>query len=510
MKRFLCAYVGLLSLALASPAHAAPLPLREALHLGLQHNFDLKAAQLDVSAAEAAVMAREGRFDVILELSGGQSKAEIPTASAFYPGDTLETETVGGELVLAKQFETGLQSRLSLQGARTEGAGSDLLADRLDPSYQASMVLDLSQPLLKDFGWGANLADLKIAETRRQQAALAYLGRAEQLVAEIESAYLELLQAEQESGFYTLARDLARELLQGNERKFEAGLIPVTEVNEASSAVAGREESMLLAEQRVVLARNGLADLLLHGAAAAAEGDWEVAFPELPGESAPPLELALATGLRQRPELRRARLETEVRQIELVYAANQRWPRLDLEGSYALNGLAGDDGGSGSPYAGGWNDALDGALAEDGSQWYAGLRLSVPLQNRVARGAYNAAEAADRQALYRLQRAEIAAEQAIRSSWSTLGLGAQRLEVARRYAALAAITLEQENRRLAEGLSDTFRVLTFQNALVTARLREVAAEVDYHKALNSLYRQMGSSLERYAIVAALPQEGVEP
>jgi len=502
--------VTLLVVGFASPVVAEPLALKEALVMGLQHNFDLKVAQLDVVRSEGAVMAQEGRFDVMLELSGGQSEAEIPTASALYPGDTLETESLSGEAALAKQFDIGLQSRLSLQGVRTEGASSDALADQLDPSYQANLVLDLTQPLLKDFGWDANLADLKVAETRRQQAALAYLGRAEQLVAEIEAAYLELLQANEEQRYYTLARDLAQELLAGNERKLDAGLIPVSEVNQARSAVAGREESMLLAEQRASVARNVLADLLLHGELTTPASAWEVDFPPQEGNTVLSLEVALAKGFKQRPDLRSARLDTEVRHIELAYADNQRWPRLDLVGSFALNGLAGDDAGAGSRYVGDWNDALDGALAEDGNQWYAGLSISMPLQNRGARGAYNAAEASDRQALYALQRAEIGAEHAIRTAWTNLGLGKQRFEVATRAAELAAITLEQESRRLTEGLSDTFRVLSYQEALVAARIREVAARIDYQQALNALYQVMGNSLERYEIAAALPREGARP
>mgnify|MGYP001373338876 CR=1 FL=1 len=509
MKRLKRLFMTALLIGFATSAAAEPLALSAALVMGLKHNYDLKVVQLDVTQAEAGMMAQEGRFDVVAELAGGQSEAEVPVASALYSVETFETEAVSGELSLAKQFDIGTQTRLSLKGERVEG-GVDALSDQLDPAYNASLVLDLTQPLLKDFGWDANLADLKVAETRKQQAALAYLARAELLVVEIERAYLELLQAGEEYRYYTLARDLARELLQGNERKFEAGLIPVSEVNEARSAMAGREESMLLSEQRVVLARNTLADLLLHGEVVGSQDAWQASFPEKTKKSVSSLEFALAKGLKRRPDLLQARLETEVRQIELAYADNQLWPRLDIEASIGLNGLAGEDAGVGSRYAGDWNDALDGAMQEDGKQWYAGLRLSFPLQNRAARAGYAGAAAADRQALYRLQRAEVSAEHAIRSAWSNLELGERRLEVASRYAALAETTLEQEDRRLSEGLSDTFRVLSFQNALVAARIREVGARIDYHKALSSLYQAMGTNLERYEIVAALPREGVQP
>jgi len=496
-----------------SPAGASEtFSLRDALVIGLQHNYDLHAVRLEIERAEGGVLGEEGRFDVVAELVAGVSEAETPLASGLFAGETLETEQISGELALSKLFATGLQSRLALQGNRTEGLAGEqgLFSDQLNPSYYAALVLDLSQPLLRDRGGDVNTADLKVAEARRRQAAFGYLERAEQLSAEIELAYLEVVQADAEYRYYTLARDLAAELLAGNERKFEAGLIPVTEVNEARSAMAGREESMLLARQRLVLARNALVDLIAHGEARLPGGDWQVTFPVLAERPVPDFEAALEIGLERRPDLQQARLETEARKIALVYAGNQRWPRLDLEASLGVNGLAGDDRGSGSPYAGGWGDALDGALAEDGTQWYAGVRFSMPLQNRGARGRYLAAEAEDRQALYALRRAEVAVETAIRSARQACELGEQRLQVAQRYAALADATLEQENRRLREGLSDTFRVLTFQNALVDARIRETAARVDYHKAIATLYRAMGINLERYDIVAALPQQGVLP
>jgi len=503
---------GLLVLGLATAAFAQTLPLRTALAIGLKHNYDLRVVELDHARAEAGVMGAQGRFDVVAEFSGGMSKAKTPLASALFAGESLETEQLSGELAFSKLFATGLQTRLALQGDRTEGLAGEqgLFSDQLDPSYSAVLVLDVTQPLLKDMGPSANTADLKVAETRRRQAAFGYLGRAEQLAAEIEIAYLDAAQAGEELRYQTLARDLAAELLVGNERKFEAGLIPLTEVNEARSAMAGREESMLLAQQREELARDALRDLLAHGDAELPAGVWQVTLPEL--EERPALELseALAIGLERRPDLQQARLEAEARRIALVYAGNQRLPRLDLEASLGVNGLSGKDNGAGSPYAGNWGDALDGALAEDGSRWYAGVRFRMPLQNRSARALYRAAEAEDRQALYQLQRAEVTAESAIRSALTACELGAKRLEVAQRYAALAGTTLEQENRRLQEGLSDTFRVLSFQNALVDARLRETAARIDYHKALAALHRAMGTNLERYDILAALPRQGALP
>lgn len=489
-----------------SIVQAETLSLHQALTLGMQQNFDMRIASLDVERAEAGVLGEQGSFDVTAELGLGVSRSELPADSTLTPDDSVFTKTASADAALSKKFATGMQTRLSLNG---ESSNADAFADRLDPAYRTYLLLDFTQPLLKDMGIKINTTHLQIARTHRQQAALGYLAEAQQLVAQIELAYFNLAQAEAEYRYATLAHELAKELLKGNQRKLDAGLVAETEVNEARSAVAGREENMLMAEQQVDLARNGLRELIDHGEAQLPE-NLQAELPEIKPEQIPDLEQSLATGFAQRPELQQAKLELDVRKIALIYADNQLLPRLDLEASLGVNGLAGDDDGKVSRYSGGWRDSAGRAFAQDGHSWYAGLRFSLPLQNRIARSQYRDAAAQDKQSLYRLRRVEVSVEMAIRSAHSSLALGQERLAVARRYAALAETTLNQETKRLKEGLSDTFRVLTFQNSLVTAKLREVAANMDYYRAQSGLALATGTNLENYDILAVLPHEGATP
>jgi outer membrane protein TolC len=490
----------------ASTAQAGALTLQQALLLGMAHNFDLQIASLDVERAEAAVGGEEGRFDLIAELGLGVSRIKSPADSALLADDVLSIETSNAEAALSKQFETGLYARLSVSGEQSD---ADSTADRLDPAYRTALVLDFTQPLLKDLGKSINTANRDIAQIRKQQAAYGYLAQAQQLAAEIEQAYLDLAEAEASLRYTTLARDLAAELLAGNQRKFDAGLVPITEVYEAKTAMASHEESILVARQQSVLARNRLLELIDHGQTKL-PANWQTKLPDREADPAIVLTDALAEGLRQRPDLQQARLELKARKVALVYADNQLLPRLDLEASLGLNGLAGDDETGAAYYDGSWNDAVGNALDRDGNSWYAGLMFSMPLQNSIAKAQHRDAAAQDQQSLYRLRRAEVAAEAAIRSAHTTLDLGKERLSVVHRAAKLAQITLDQENRRLEEGFSDTFRVLAFQNALVAARIREVTAQADYHRAQANLYQAMGTNLERYNIIAALPHQGAMP
>lgn len=485
---------------------AETLSLQQAVTLAMQHNFDLRIASLDVERAAAGVVGEEGRFDVSADLALGASGSETPLAAEVTQENSLKVKEARAEASLNQLFASGLQTRLSLISERSD---ADALAERLDPAYRTYLLLDLTQPLLKDMGFDVNTANLRIAQLRREQVALEYLARAQSLTAEIEQAYLTLAQAEEEYKFAVLARDLAGELLAGNDRKFNAGLIPVTEVSEARAAMAGRQESLLLAEQKKSVARNRLLEIIDHGEALLPE-DWQAMLPEVEPPLSALLDEALATGFARRPDLAQARLDIEQRKIALVYADNQLLPRLDLEASLGVNGLAGDEDSMGSPYRGEWDDSAYGAFAGDGYSWYAGVRFSMPLQNRAAKAEYRDVSAQNRQALYRLRRAEVSAETAIRSAYATLQLGGERLLVAGQAAALAQTTLDQENRRLEEGLSNSFRVLTFQNALVTAHEREVAARTDYALARSALFKAMGTNLEQYNIFAALPHEGATP
>lgn len=493
-------------LAFSTTSFAAPetLSLKQALALGLQHNFDLQVSQLDVERADAGIMGEEGRFDVLAELVLGVSRNELPLDSAIIADDLVTTDQGSAEAALSKTFVSGLETRLSLVG---ESNDTDALADQLDPAYRTYLTLDLTQPLLKDMGIDINTTDLRIAKTRQQQAALEYLSQAQQLATEIELAYLDLVQADEEYRYAVLARDLAQELLDGNQRKFEAGLVPITEVSEASAAMVGRAENILLSEQRRTLAQNQLLELIEQGDAELPQS-WQVSLPAGAEGKQPSLENALAIGFEKRPDLQQARLEIDSRKIALVYADNQLLPRLDLEASLGVNGLSGN--GDDAHYDGQWHRSVERAFAQDGNSWYAGLRFSVPLQNRSAKARYRDAAAQDKQSLYRLRRTEVSAETLIRSAHAVLGLGEERMQVAGRYAELAETTLNQETRRLQEGLSNSFRVLTFQNALVDAKIREISAKTDYRRAQANLYQAMGTNLERYNIIAALPHEGVTP
>ncbi|MCK4425743.1 MAG: TolC family protein, partial [Deltaproteobacteria bacterium] len=177
------------------------------------------------------------------------------------------------------------------------------------------------------------------------------------------------------------------------------------------------------------------------------------------------------------------------------------------------NGLSGGDRPTSfadltvsSPQIGSYGDSLSRMSDADGYEWYAGLRFSYPLGNRGTQARYRRAGLEKRQAVYRLKRLEETAEKEVKNSLVTVKRSLERVGVAERFEGLAQTTLTQEMERLKEGLSDTFRILIFQNGVIQARIRKTSAIVDFNQGLANLYRAMGNNLERFDIVAAMPEK----
>ena len=75
----------------------------------------------------------------------------------------------------------------------------------------------------------------------------------------------------------------------------------------------------------------------------------------------------------------------------------------------------------------------------------------------------------------------------------------QSVEARRQARIYAEAALDAEQKTYAVGKATTFEVLTYQNNLTAARLKEIRALANYNKELSNLASQEGSTLEHYNI-----------
>jgi len=489
------------------------LTLRSALARGIQHNLDLRVEELNIPITREEVTINRAEFDPVIEMGMSSQKRKTPTAVAFSKEDFDLYRETGGDVGIRKKFRFGLQSHLSFKSNRSINNSS---VDALRPQYHSILLLDLTQPLLRDFGTGVNTANIRISRNQVRQAAMGYIDKAQRIGKEIEIFYYDLAEAQEALCYRIESRGLARDLLQGNREKFAAGLVPITEVQEAETALASRDEQVISAQQQEEIVANRLRDLL---GIVPGEPLYKESFvtEDIPRENQTitDFEQALVIALKRRPDIRRQQLEISNRNIKLLYYSNQRLPRLDLKATLGANGLSGGDRPTSfagvtvsSPQVGGYGDSLSRMSRAKGYEWYAGFRFSYPLGNRAIQAHYRRADLERRQAVYRLKRLEETAEKEVKNSLVTVKRSLERLTVAERFEKLSQTTLSQEMDRLKEGLSDTFHILRFQDDVVEARIRKAKALADFNRGLANLYRAMGTNLKRFDIVATIPEKGV--
>ncbi|MGI6454722.1 MAG: TolC family protein [bacterium] len=493
---------------------APTLTLEELLTRGLEENLDVKMEKVQIPIEKEDVEFYRAEFDPALESSLNIDERKNPVSSSLTSGGFNITRTRQGEIGLLKRFPTGLESRIAINSSRST---NNSRVDGLRPQYRSQLVLNLLQPLLRDFGTEVNTTNIQLSENEVQQAFYSYQEQAMSVAEDIEILYYDLAEALALYQFRLESLELAQQLREGNQMKFEAGLAPINEVQEAETAIASRRELVILAKQEVELTLNRIRDIIDASPTDTLFTHPFVTSPIVENEFPVtlPLEDALNLAFRHRPDLKRIQNEIRNWDIRLLYYKNQKLPRLDLQATLGLNGLSGksrsipdlgDEFAPTNPHVGSYFDSFGHLVEGDGLEWFIGVQVSYPLGNRAAEARYRQTDLQKIRSIMRLKQLENAIETEIEEAITIIQRSWERVTVTQQFQELADRSLEQENTRFTEGLSDTFRLLDFQDDVIDARIRKINALTDYHQGLASFYRALGINLNRYNIELTMDTE----
>ena len=390
----------------------------------------------------------------------------------------------------------------------SEWSDDNDLSESLAPRYRTALNLQLTQPLLRNFGQSANTTNLRLAINRNTQADLQHRLQAQTLALQIELAAVKVAGEARIQILRRAAVTLATDLYAANKRRFDTGVIPVSEVQEAETALANRELSLSLARQAKELDFEGLNRLLNHVLSSDFDSSPLYPFPvQLTALDLPTIEQMLAAARDKNISLQLAAVDIQNSEIERSYYRNQLKPQLDLTLQAGINGLSGDErSGANSRYEGSWFDSFSRAAESDGYQWGAGLEFSLPLGNRAAKSKLLQADLQRRQASYRQRDLETELRSELQQQVINLRRAFDQVKIAQRFEKLAELSLQQEQRRLEEGLSDTFRIISFQDNMINAKIDRINALIQYYAAAAQLSFTRGTILEKYRISLATAAE----
>ncbi|MEP7307617.1 MAG: efflux RND transporter permease subunit [Acidobacteriota bacterium] len=486
--------VGLAATASAQSAADTPATLRlsvdEAVRLALENNPDLKADRIDPQISDTRVAAATGAFKPTFNTNLQRNNQLQPPAGFLVPTPT------SNDVVTTN---TGLGQRLPRFGTsynvswNTTHTDSNSFLNSYNPLLQSGLLFSLSQPLLRDFHVDTARQLLITSRINRDIAGTRLSESVVRTTANVKSAYWNLVSAKANVDARRKAVELVQELVRVNKARVDVGTSPPIDLVSAQAELASNEEQLIITETAVKESEDRLRVLILDTTQRDA---WTVTLDAVDsppvGLGAPDTDAAVATALRERTDLVRARKDIETSKTTLKFTDNQRLPDVRVNASYQANGLGGTQvlregafpgtivgSGAVTPFG----SVLGQLFGRDYPTWNVGVSVSYPIGQGVEEANHARARLESAQTEERLKSAEAKVIQQVRDAGWKIGMNARRVQTSRVARDLAEQRFDAEQKRLDVGLSTNFLVIQAQRDLVQAQTNELSAILAYDLAL---------------------------
>ncbi len=364
------------------------------------------------------------------------------------------------------------------------------LQDRFDleKESQTAFGLSLTQPLLKGGGVKPTMAGIRIAEKEADIALQTYRGQMMRVIGEAIRTYWDLSLAREKYRIRKESELNAGAILEDNTIRVKTGKMAETEVLEAKAALAMRRSLVSEARQAIIAAGNAVRTYF---SASAMDTMAEIEPTESlqPEEMHPDFTTSLTRAFKSRTEYLASKKKMERENIRLVFAENQTWPKLDLKGSYNMNGLAEAV-----------RTSLDDTFRRDFETWSVGIELRIPLEgDKKSRSELEATRQRKRQALLEMKAVEVSLVNAVDTAIAGVRNALEQVRHASGAVDMNRQLLEAERVKFLTGKSSSRILLEREEDLNRAKEVTIESLVKYKYSLVQLGLAEGSLLLHYDI-----------
>jgi outer membrane protein len=480
--------------AAVAPSSEAPikaLTLRQYLQLVLDRNEALQGKLIEFKISHKRYQAEKGAFEPDLvasvdrESNFRQNTVQQQAALGFFGGssDTFWERNNNYSGGLEELVPTGAKLRL---GYSLEDLHNSIQPTNVARSheYVTFFGVTATQPLLKNAGFTATLASLRLASLDSEVAYQQYRRQLMLAVSTAEAAYWNLYMAQEQVRFFEESTSVAETILKDSQAKLETGQGSQLEVLEARSGLAFRQSKLADAEERRAEAINQVLGLY---AALPVNGQEHIVAVDKPALL--DAKLSFFAGWRQAYELnpdylaqRKKLLQAGVR---IGYAWNQSLPEINLKGSYGLNGYGLNNDTS-------WQQIENRGFPS----WSIGVELRIPLAGNIrGRNELAAARLGQEAALLGLHDLETQIANAIHTAIQKVQSRRDSVPRYEEVVDFARNVLQSQMDRLQVGQVESRKVLEADVDLFEARNSLLDTLVQYRRAMLELELAEGTLLK---------------
>ncbi len=472
-----------------------PMTLQQAIDRALEVNLSLQSARLNPEIQDFNLQSAHAAFTPTLSSTFGFNNQTSQSTSQLDGGSSITNKRATFNTSLSKLMPfSGGRLAANFNNSRTET--NNVFATR-NPSYSSSVNLSFTQPLLAGFSIDNQRAALETQQIQSQITDLQLRSQAENIVAQVRTAYWALRAAIEQIEIQRLSLAQAQQLLAENQVRQQLGRATEFQVIQAEAQVASAEQASLNAQVQWRNRDLALKQLLLDGAGDPLLGAT-INPIDLPTLVDPQVDLvaATSTALEQRTDLLQQREQLNISEVNLDVSRSNKMPTLDLTASYSLQGVGGDQFDRGGDLGGvpvlvapgGYTDGLQSIVDRDAPTWNLSLNASYPIGTNSQAAALERARLQFRQQELSLRSQELT----VVTQVTAAGLAVQNTFLQHQAAQRSRVASEQnvaaELARFGVGVATNFELVTAQNALTSARLSELQALINHLNAIAEFER----------------------
>ena len=474
------------------------LTLQEVIQRAVMNNREAKVAGYAPAIEAARTVEAEARFDptIFSNVQAEFRDSAIPPSvftgsNGFIDFDQQNIYTFSSGI--RQNLPTGAQAELRYQATYTDADPARNFSDNLgnqpfDPYWENELVLQLTQPLLRDFGIEVNRARITISRNNQRISLLDFRQTLEESLANLEQRYWQLVQAEQNVQIierllseteYT-AEVLAKRTGQDVTRQ---------QTSEANSRVEIRRSLLISAKARVRDLSDQIKQLMN-------DPQIPVTSPVVVLPASEPalvpiefdLQDQIDTAMQNRLELSQQQLRVDSASITNRVGKNNLLPQLNLIGQVGVNAVS----------DGTLLNTADDQLDLDYISYTVGLQFEIPIGNRAARAIYKRTLLQRQQSVeqYKLLVDQVALD--VKQTTREVDTAWRRVVADRqsKFAAADALLALRQRADADEPLTPDFvsRLLDAQANLANQEQTEVQSITDYNIGIARLERAKGTLL----------------
>jgi outer membrane protein TolC len=509
-----CRVVLILSGALLAAAAAAaqsaatgadrPLTLTQATELALAHNLDIAVERVNVPSADLQIAGVKAAYRPALNgLVGGQHQTGVPV-TVLTGGPNVETNTATFNASLTENVPWGGGAASATWN--NNRVGSNSIFYNYNPAYNSSVTFQYTQPLLRGFHTDAVRQQLVVTKANRAISDLQLKATVANTLSSVRNAYWDLVFAVDSITAAQKAVDLARDLVDENQKRVAAGTMTDLDLVSARSQEATAKHQLVASEGNRRSAEVALKRLLVGGAD---DPLWQTTLTPVdrPALSNEPVDVdaAVRHALAERTDLAEAREQVTANEATYKYLADQTKPQADLVGTYSIAGLGGTrilrdpnlpfNGPVLGTEAGSYGGALSSLLGFNYPTWGVAVTMNYPIGQSAARADAARARLQIGQVETEVHRIEVSVVTDVTTAAVNVRSNVDNVQTAITARELAEQRLDAEQKRFAAGMSTNFQVVQAQKDLTDARNAELQAEVTYRKSLVEFDRVQQTTLQ---------------